>query len=159
MRQVVLKLWDSSDTQCASSTQTKFTGGISRNLKTKSDCKASGVRNSNLILFSLTIFIILSFCWGFSRELMQAAGSYQGMLSIWSSIKDTSGLTTIDKPSISMEERMQHSDLPEPVYDTKRVEIPRITLSMTSYCPQRNDEKPQILPMSSVSYYLDLPFT
>jgi len=56
---------------------------------------------------------------------MQAAGKDGCMLASWSSIKETRGDITIERPlPRAMDERMYVKDFPEAVSATKRVDFP-----------------------------------
>jgi hypothetical protein len=66
---------------------------------------------------------------------MQAAGRSEGRCYIWSNIKDTSGLTTIDNPFKIIEDKRYVKLFPEAVYETNNVDLPYKIFKMVSYCP------------------------
>lgn len=82
---------------------------------------------------------------------MQAAGKSYGKWSIWSSISETSGLITIDKPFIIIEDSKYVILLPEAVSETKRVDFPEIVFLIVSYCPYLKVVNPKI---SCISFYI-----
>jgi len=58
-----------------------------------------------MVLF-LTKLIILSLCSRVISELIQAAGISLGKCSSWSSMRDTNGLITIERPPRMIDERI-----------------------------------------------------
>ncbi len=81
---------------------------------------------------------------------MQAAGKSEGRWSIWSSIKDTRGLITIDNPFCITEHSKYVRLFPDAVYETNNVDFPYRIFLIVSYWPCLNDWKPN---KSLINFY------
>ena len=118
MRYVGLKLWDHSDAQWISSTQTIE---MRRPYLPRSSVKKrSGVINSTLIYLFLIAARTVCLVWKLYCELMQAPGIKSGNFPSWSVISDIKGVTTRTRPGMNYAVYWYTRDLPPPVANTTR---------------------------------------